>query len=215
MQVLLNGHDVKGSPFNVTVFPLDLIPNPAKSSLSSSSLPAAIAGFPGSVSLIVRNKFGVGMISGNTIAQVFSSLTSNSISVLVKQIAVSSSLINIGYLATVAGIYKFSIRIGSTESSAQHISGSPFTLVVFPSFSNVEGSIARSEKVTIVVAGSTANITIEARDQFSNLQDPSKPADSFSCIFTRAQETQTAVRIEGPFYQGQRITSFITECWGV
>jgi len=202
----LNGIHVRGSPFSVTVFPLDLIPSPAKSSLSNPILPAAIAGFSNLLKLTVRNRFGIGMISGNTVSQVFSSLTLGSTSVLLRQIGVSSSVVTIGYVATVAGVYTFSIKIGSTDSSSVHISGSPFALHVLPSFSNSEGSIARSEGVKSVVAGSFSNFTIEARDQFSNLQDPSKAADAFSCIFTGpggAQATQSATRIVGPFYQGQ------------
>ena len=160
MRVRLNGINVRGSPFNLTVFPLDLIPNAAKSSLSSSTLPSSIAGFASQVKLTIRNQHGVGMISGNTVSQVFSSLTLGSVSVLVRQIGVSPSVVNIGYLATVAGRYKFEIRIGANANNAQHIVGSPFALVVSPSFSNPEGSFARSDGIKNVVAGRTGNFSI-------------------------------------------------------
>jgi hypothetical protein len=184
MRVRLNGINVRGSPFNLTVFPLDLIPSAAKRSLSSSTLPSSIAGFASQVKLTIRNHLGVGMFSGNNVSQVFSSLTLGSVSVLVRQIGVAPSVVNIGYLANVAGRYKFEIRIGANANNAQHIVGSPFTLVVSPSFSNPEGSFAGSDGIKNIVAGRTGNFSIEARDQFSNIQDPSKAAESLACIIT-------------------------------
>ncbi|KAJ1471744.1 hypothetical protein T484DRAFT_1842906, partial [Baffinella frigidus] len=81
----------------------------------------------------------------------------------------------VSYAVTRAGDYTMVVMTGSA-----HISGSPFTVAVFPSEVSVAHSVIFGDALSVGTAGVEAAFTLEARDRFSN---PIPNGNSFAGAF--------------------------------
>ena len=188
---------IRGSPFNMTVYPDDQDPDPTRCSVKMSE--KVFAGVRGEGMVWLRNQYGISLKKSarNNMIEIVQILGNPSTLEFRTMNQRDGSFI-VNFSPTCSGSYSFSVRTVDKDSLFVDMMGSPTTTVVMPSDTDPKTCIAFVTNVDRLIAGAIMSYTMQSRDKFGNDADTKSLRDfDYYDAYLVLSGDQTQTRIQG------------------
>jgi len=186
---------IKGSPFNMSVFPDDQDPDPTKCSVAMSE--KVYSGVRGEGIIWLKNQYGIALKKSarNNMIDIVQIL-GNPSTLDFRTMNQRDGSFVVNFSPTRSGSYSFSVRTVDKDSLFVDMQGSPTTTTVNPTDTNPKTCIA-FVNVDRLLAGTVMTYTMQSRDKFGNDADPKalRDVDDYnSYLVLSGDQTQTRLQ---------------------
>ena len=169
---------IRGSPFNVSVFPYD--PEPSPLMCEVIGITQALAGTRATGVIALRNRYGIAIKSSARIGMIEATPSdSNPAPIDVSIVNRRDGTFLFACSVTSAGTYAMNIKTTDADGTFRDIPGSPVEILVVPDATEPRSCVALVSQLEAVVAGTTLTYAIRSRDRFGNEQLPGNEGDQY------------------------------------